>query len=447
MKLEQQAGRSVPRDARGSGDQRNQEERRVRTAGSGPSGEVEPQGAHGPQSANRRSNQDSCQDRGEVPRGQGRERLDRTQEVVVCFLNRGRLRAGLLHSVQHICARYIAAKKPSHGCTPGIVRRNFPLSSESRSFQTSSPAVAQALQLFAAVAQLICRHCRARLLRPRPRSLRAPVNTSSKQRVRRERAAASAARRMPTCRACKSPRSSGVSRHLISGLRASVPVPEHGTSASTRSKPPCKGSCSASALMTCDVGRAYSLAQQIGAMRVQFRRNDLRRGIARRQRSGLAAGSGAAVEQARTCADQRGNQLRSFVLDEDAAFAKRARSGYVSSRRRCARWPAVLPGASSMPSLSQLLLDLGAVETNRVLGMRWSCLQIACARSAPNSATQRSTSHSGCANSRAKNGIGSPMIVSGDRLDLRRRLSSAAPHWQTAPQIAFARASPAPRSR
>ena len=37
--------------------------------------------AHGPQSADRRSHQDSCEDRREVPRGQGREGLDRTQEV------------------------------------------------------------------------------------------------------------------------------------------------------------------------------------------------------------------------------------------------------------------------------------------------------------------------------------------------------------------------------
>ncbi len=32
-----------------------------------------------------------------------------------------------------------AAKKPSHGCTPGIVRRYFPWTSESTSFHTSSP--------------------------------------------------------------------------------------------------------------------------------------------------------------------------------------------------------------------------------------------------------------------------------------------------------------------
>ena len=65
-------------------------------------------------------------------------------------------------------------------------------------------------------------------------------------------------------------------------------------------------------------------------------------GIAGRQRCRLASGSGAAVEQARASADQRGDELRSFILDEHAAFAKRARSRQVSAYDRCERWRAVL---------------------------------------------------------------------------------------------------------
>src|ERR1019366_5744746 len=85
---EQQTDCRIPRVARGSGNQRDQEERRIRGTGSGPFSEVESQGAHGPQSANRRSDQDSCQGRGEVPRGQGREGRNRPQEVAPCFPQR-----------------------------------------------------------------------------------------------------------------------------------------------------------------------------------------------------------------------------------------------------------------------------------------------------------------------------------------------------------------------
>ena len=47
-----------------------------------PLGEVEPQGAHRPQPPDGRSHQDRCQDRGEVPRGQGRQRRHRPAEEV-----------------------------------------------------------------------------------------------------------------------------------------------------------------------------------------------------------------------------------------------------------------------------------------------------------------------------------------------------------------------------
>ena len=72
-----------------------------------------------------------------------------------------------------------------------------------------------------------------------------------------------------------------------------------------------------------------------------------------------------------------------------------------------------LPGASSMPSLRSSCSISALSRRIAVLGMRWSCPQIANACSAPNSATQRFTSHSGCANSRVKNEAGSPAIVSG----------------------------------
>ena len=46
--------------SRRSRDQRDQEERRIRSAGLGPPGEIGPQGAHRPQPADRRSHQDSA---------------------------------------------------------------------------------------------------------------------------------------------------------------------------------------------------------------------------------------------------------------------------------------------------------------------------------------------------------------------------------------------------
>ena len=49
------------------------------------------------------------------------------------------------------------------------------------------------------------------------------------------------ARAAPPGGACRSARSAGVSRHLISGLRPSVPVPEQGASTRMRSKRPREG--------------------------------------------------------------------------------------------------------------------------------------------------------------------------------------------------------------
>src|SRR5208337_3390150 len=113
-----------------------------------------------------------------------------------------------------------------------------------------------------------------------------------------------------------------------------------------------------------DVRRPHSFAQQVGAMGVELRRYDFRCGISSCQRRSLAAGSGAAVKQARASADQRGNELRSLVLDEDAAFAKRPRSGYVSSddhARRCQQ----CSGNKLKAFALQLWFDLDAVEADR----------------------------------------------------------------------------------
>src|SRR5271166_829747 len=83
---EQQAGSGVDRISGRGRDQGNQEERRICRAGFRPTGEIEPQGAHRSQPADRRSYQNSRQDRREVPRGQGRERHHRTCKEVVATL-------------------------------------------------------------------------------------------------------------------------------------------------------------------------------------------------------------------------------------------------------------------------------------------------------------------------------------------------------------------------
>ena len=73
-------------------------------------------------------------------------------------------------------------------------------------------------------------------LRPRPRrSLPAPASNWNRQRVRRVPTCLIAAFKIATCFLCRSSRSPGFRRQRISGLRAKVPVPEQGTSASTRS--------------------------------------------------------------------------------------------------------------------------------------------------------------------------------------------------------------------
>ncbi len=79
---DQQASRSLPGPAGGDRHQGNQEERRLRNPRHRPPGEGRAQGPHRPQPADRRGHQDQGQDRGQVPRGQGRQGRDRPcQEV------------------------------------------------------------------------------------------------------------------------------------------------------------------------------------------------------------------------------------------------------------------------------------------------------------------------------------------------------------------------------
>src|SRR5690242_11764302 len=78
---EQQKRRSVPGTPGGDRNQGNKEERRVRDSWPGPPCKIEPESAHGTQSANRRTHQNRGQDRGKVPRCQGRKRHNRSQEI------------------------------------------------------------------------------------------------------------------------------------------------------------------------------------------------------------------------------------------------------------------------------------------------------------------------------------------------------------------------------
>ena len=138
-----------------------------------------------------------------------------------------------------------------------------------------------------------------------------------------------AALRISNWRCCRSVKSSGRSFHLISGLRASVPVPEQGTSASTRSKTSANGSCKASAVMTCTLAcgalsrriRARcgcNSAATISASEVLTR---WRRSCRREPRNnpGFAR-----------LPDERSHQLRPFILDGDATFAKCRELGHIA---------------------------------------------------------------------------------------------------------------------
>ena len=301
--LEQQAGRGVSRDVRRTCDQRDQEERHFHSAGPGPSGEVEPQGAHGPQSANRRSNQDSCQDRGEVPRGQGREGRDRTQEVVLRFLwTQGRPRAGLLH-----CGPLFAA---FNNCREESITRmhawqraqEFPAEQRVQIAPHQLSRFAQTLQFLAAIAELIRRivaqhlldHVLVLLAFQRTRR----VNCASARNELMQRGAKN--RNLPRVQIAQvlwrePPLDLRIARQR-SGARTRN-VGKHAIEAALQRQRERVG------VDDLHVRRPHPSSQQIGAMRVQLRGYDFRRGIASRQRCGLAAGSSAAVEQPRTRAD------------------------------------------------------------------------------------------------------------------------------------------------
>src|SRR6476646_6617726 len=78
---EQQDRGGVPGTPGGNRNQGNEEKRRVRDSWPGPPRKVQPESPHGTQSANRRTHQNRGQDRGKVPRCQGRERRNRSQEI------------------------------------------------------------------------------------------------------------------------------------------------------------------------------------------------------------------------------------------------------------------------------------------------------------------------------------------------------------------------------
>src|SRR5579859_1912434 len=76
--------------------------------------------------------------------------------------------------------------------------------------------------------------------------------------------------------------------------------------------------------------RAQHFLQQARPVRVQFDGGNLGLGILVGDGESLASGSGTAVQDARTMADQGGNQLRGFVLNDDAAFAEGSSFGDIS---------------------------------------------------------------------------------------------------------------------
>src|SRR5436190_21421492 len=78
---EQQDRSGVPGTPGGNRNQRNKEKRCVRDSWPGTPGKIQPESAHGTHSANRRTHQDRGQDRGKVPRCQGRKRRNRPQEI------------------------------------------------------------------------------------------------------------------------------------------------------------------------------------------------------------------------------------------------------------------------------------------------------------------------------------------------------------------------------
>ncbi len=81
-----------------------------------------------------------------------------------------------------------------------------------------------------------------------------------------------------------------------------------------------------------DVRQASKALQQARAMRMQLDRKYFGARIAPGEQSGLAAGSGATIQNHFSAADQHRDQLRSFILDGDAAFLVSTRAGYIARK-------------------------------------------------------------------------------------------------------------------
>ena len=144
------------------------------------------------------------------------------------------------------------------------------------------------------------------------------VDQQAAGRQRRARACASSA----ACRACSPARSSGFSRHLISGLRASVPVPEQGASSRMRSKRPAEGQRSRA--VEHHQRRSPAASACAGARQVEVAGDGPHAGFERL--GGLVARRGAEVQKASgpgARLQQRHDGLRADVLDAESARRRR----------------------------------------------------------------------------------------------------------------------------
>ena len=86
-----------------------------------------------------------------------------------------------------------------------------------------------------------------------------------------------------------------------------------------------------------DVRQASEVLQQARAVRMQLGRKHFGARVAPGEQGSLAAGSGAtikdrAIDDRFSTANQQRDQLRSFILNGDAAFLVGARSGYVACK-------------------------------------------------------------------------------------------------------------------
>ena len=87
-----------------------------------------------------------------------------------------------------------------------------------------------------------------------------------------------------------------------------------------------------------DVRQATEVSQQARAMRMQLCRKHCSARVAPGEQCSLAAGSGTTIENHLSTTGQQCDQLRSFILNGDAAFLIGARSGYVARKNApCSR--------------------------------------------------------------------------------------------------------------